>query len=136
MQCIRYTNLSYKIDIQEDHLNYLIPALTLQPIIENALIHGFARKEDLCKINIYSKDNDDSVSIVIEDNGVGIEDTKLKALKEKIDNPESALDNNIKRVALINIARRIKLKYGNNYGLDINSELNKGSTFILTIPKK
>ncbi|MGD1815574.1 MAG: sensor histidine kinase [Pleomorphochaeta sp.] len=136
MQCIRYTNLSYKIDIKEDLLNYLIPALTLQPIIENALIHGFARKEDLCKINIYSKDNEDSVSIVIEDNGVGIEDTKLKALKEKIDNPESALDNNIKRVALINIARRIKLKYGNNYGLDINSELNKGSTFILTIPKK
>jgi len=59
----------------------------------------------------------------------------LLQLKEKINNPESALDSNIKRVALINISRRIKLKYGNDFGLDILSKENEGATFILTIPK-
>ncbi|NCD04994.1 MAG: HAMP domain-containing protein [Spirochaetia bacterium] len=135
MQCIRYTNLKYDISIEEKHLNYLIPALTIQPIIENALIHGFSRKEDLCLIKIYSKEKENKILIYVEDNGLGINKEKLLQLKDKINNPESALDSNIKRVALINISRRIKLKYGNDFGLDILSKENEGATFILTIPK-
>jgi two-component system sensor histidine kinase YesM len=135
MQCIRYTNLNYDIDIKDEHLDYLIPALTIQPIIENALIHGFARKEDQCHIKIQSIENEDSISIVISDNGVGIDSEKLKEIIEKINNPNSEYLSLTKRVALINIARRIKLKYGTSFGLSVSSIKDKGSTFSLTIPK-
>ena len=135
MQSLRYTNLKYNININEKHLNYLIPALSIQPIIENALIHGFNRKTDECILEIYSKEKDNDILIYIIDNGVGIEQTKLNELKEKLDNPNSSIEGNNKRVALINISRRIKLKYGNQYGLKIKSSMNKGSSFIITIPK-
>lgn len=135
MQRIRYTNLNYIIDIDEKHLDYLIPALSIQPIIENALIHGFQRKEDDCLIKIYSEEKENNILIYIDDNGVGIDEKKLQELKEKLDNPNSTIDGNNKRVALINISRRIKLKYGNEYGLKIRSNINKGSSFIITIPK-
>ncbi len=135
MQCIRYTNLNYKIDIKEEVLEYFIPALSIQPIIENALIHGFETKHEDCFINIYTKETKNDLSIFIEDNGKGIESAKLEELKEKINNPESALETTNKRVALINISRRIKLKYGNKYGLEIKSMENIGSSFIINIPK-
>ena len=135
MQCIRYTNLNYEINVDDKLLNYLIPALTIQPIIENALIHGFLRKTDKCLIKINVIENEDNLSILIYDNGVGIEDVKLKEIKEKIENPNSEYLSSNKRVALINIARRIKLKYGEKYGLSVSSVINKGSTFTLTIPK-
>lgn len=135
MQCIRYTNLSYEIDINKEHLDYLIPAITLQPIIENALIHGFSRKEDECFIKITSIENDDNISIIINDNGIGISEEKLTEITYNINNPDSHYINTNKRVALVNIAKRIKLKYGDNYGLQVSSIQTKGSTFSITIPK-
>lgn len=135
MQCIRYTNLNYEINVDDKVLNYLIPALTIQPIIENALIHGFSRKEDKCLININVSEKKENLSIIIRDNGVGIEKEKLKEIKEKIENPNSEYLSSNKRVALINIQRRIKLKYGEKYGLSISSVIKEGSVFTLTIPK-
>lgn len=135
MQCIRYTNLKYEINVEDNLLNYLIPALSIQPIIENALIHGFSRKIDSCYIKVNIKENQNNLSIVISDNGSGIEEKKLLEIKEKIENPNSDYLSLKTQVGLINIARRIKLKYGDHYGLTVTSKLNEGSIFTLSIPK-
>lgn len=136
MQCIRYTNLDYEIKINESHFDYLLPALTIQPIVENALVHGFSRKTDKCHIIIKSAEDKNSILIQIEDNGKGMTVEELHELRNRINSPTIANEGSNKRVALININRRIKLKYGNEYGLTFSSSQDIGSIFTLKIPKK
>ena len=134
MQCIRYTNLSYDIKVDEEIMNFEIPALIIQPIIENSLEHGFARKLDDCRINITSKIENDMLFIIIDDNGCGMDASTLDELKNKLANQNTNYSKEYNRIALTNISRRIKLKYGNGYGLKVTSEVGVGSKFIIVLP--
>lgn len=134
MQCIRYTKLSYDIKVDEEIMNIEIPALIIQPIIENSLEHGFARKLDDCKISITNKIEGGSLFIIITDNGCGMDESTLDELKVKLTNQNTNYSKEYSRVALTNISRRIKLKYGVEYGLSVTSEIGVGSKFIIKLP--
>lgn len=136
MQCIRYTKLSYNIEIDEEVLNFEIPALIIQPIIENSLEHGFARKLDDCKINITNRIDKNCFQIIIIDNGYGMDEKALKDLRNKLSNQNTKFSNEYSRVALTNISRRIKLKYGNEFGLTVNSKYEVGTELIIELPLK
>lgn len=136
MQCIRYTNLSYEIKVDEAIMDIEIPALIIQPIIENSLEHGFARKLDKCKISITNKIEKDRFYIIIKDNGCGMDKKTLDELSNKLTNNSTNFSKEYSSVALTNISRRIKLKYGNKYELKVTSEIGKGSQFILVLPLK
>ncbi len=130
---INIQNLRYgefvDFDIEyEDIGDNLIPKLTLQPIIENALYHGVKEGEKKGLIKIYGYEKDGEILIEITDNGVGID-------KESIDN---ALKDNSseKSFGLYNINNRLKLKFGNNYGIKIQSEVNKYTKVTVNMPKK
>lgn len=129
LQKIRLSKLQFNIDFNKEALDGSVPSLILQPIIENAIKHGMATV-----INIKITLEKNMIKIFVEDNGIGISESTLKKLKEETENPESAFAKNKKGIALVNIARRIKLKYGKEYGITIFSEENKGSSFCLILP--
>ncbi len=104
-----------------------LPPLLLQPIVENAIKHGVLGKIEGGKVEIIAEDNDRETKLVVKDNGVGIPEDKLGCLFDESDNNES--------IGLKNVNERLKNKYGDGYGLILESEVNKGTTAIMVIPK-
>lgn len=116
--------INCNFDIDEDNLDFMIPPLILQPIVENAIKHGLLKKQEGGNVNIHIKHEDEFIKIIITDNGVGITKEKLtNILKE---------DGANKRVGIKNINMRMKRIYG--YGLSIESEISKGTSVTIKVP--
>lgn len=133
IQAMRFEGMvTYNVDISEDISisNYIMLPLLLQPIVENAFIHGLEEKNDKGNININIVKKNKYLTIRVSDNGVGIEEDKLKELKNEliIANEES------KSIGMNNVNQRIKIYYGDDYGLDIDSILGKGTTVTINLP--
>lgn len=111
---------------------YKILPLLLQPVVENAVIHGLERNKMNGQIIInISKTADNLLIIKITDNGNGMNTDQLKELNNRIN--LSSLDS-ASSIGLYNINQRIKLLYGAEYGITFTSQLNDGTTVTLTIP--
>jgi len=118
---------TYKLDIQDEILSYRIPRLIIQPIVENAIIHGIAPKIDQGNLVVQGYQKDGELVFVIKDDGVGMEEIKRQTI---VTNSGKDCDS----IALGNIQKRIKLYYGKQYGLEIQSAKEKGTTVTLRIP--
>jgi len=118
---------TYKLDIQDEILSYRIPRLIIQPIVENAIIHGIAPKIDQGNLVVQGYQKDGELVFVIKDDGVGMEEIKRQTI---VTNSGMDCDS----IALGNIQKRIKLYYGKQYGLEIQSAKEKGTTVTLRIP--
>jgi two-component system sensor histidine kinase YesM len=133
--------LKYSINIDAKFNSYIIPALLFQPIVENAVIHGCEAKKDLTDINIFSHEESDKIIFTIEDNGIGMTKEELNTLRSKIynytTNQDALLDmeNRGSGIGLINVHKRIQIKYGKDYGLHINSTFGVGTIVRLTLPR-
>ena len=115
LQKLRYNRrLTYSIDIPDELQECLIPKLLLQPIVENSLSHGLT---DTIHIKIAAKHMDDILIISVEDNGKGIDSANLQVLRDSLEK-ESIYKEHI---GLYNSHRVIKLLYGSQYGLEIDS---------------
>lgn len=128
IQKFRYKNqFSYQFDIEESCIQYLCNKITLQPIIENAIYHGLdMTDEGKIMIGVYEKADD--IVIYVEDNGVGM--TALQTLE--ILHKESG---NSGGIGIKNVNDRIKIYFGEKYGLTITSELDEGTRVEILIPK-
>lgn len=111
--------------------DYLIPKLLLQPFIENSFFHGFPSDEE-GKIQIFIKEQGENMKIEIYDNGVGIEEETLEKVREK----KEIKSQHFSGIGVNNVDSRIKLIYGNQYGIEIKSKLNKGTTVTIILPIK
>lgn len=135
IQKLRFGNrVNYTIQHSEDiDLNdYKILPLLLQPIVENAVIHGLERNTMNGQIIIsISKTTDALLIIKITDNGNGMNTERLKELNNRIN---SASLDSTSSIGLYNINQRIKLLYGAEYGITFTSQLNEGTTVTLIIP--
>ena len=116
--------------IEESCLQSKLPALTLQPIIENAVKHGFKEKSERCKLHITVKDSPNDVSFYIEDNGTGTDENTLKTLATSIG---SSTEGN--GIGLYNINKRLKMTFGSRSGLHFASKPESGMTVHFKIPK-
>jgi two-component system sensor histidine kinase YesM len=114
------------IEIDEEIRGYESPNLILQPIVENAIGHGIDLLEDRKGVlKVYATENEDQVFIMVEDNGVGMdEETKHRMLNE-----------NSKGYGMRNVNQRIKLLYGEEYGLHIESVIGEGTLVTIRLPK-
>ena len=131
IQMAKYINrFTIEYHISDNTKKLKLIKLSLQPLIENSIIHGILPKRSKGLIKIYSETKDNSLLIKIEDNGIGISENKLKELTEKIKNDVFVLD---KSLGVENTAKRIRLIFGNNYGLNISSS-EAGTTILLTMP--
>ncbi len=111
---------------------YILPLL-LQPIVENALLHGLEEIETGGRIRISVLKEEKFICIDVSDNGCGMDNEKLKELQKNIETKDLSRNRSI---GLYNINQRLKLSYGNNCGLQIFSILNEGTTVRLHIPEE
>ncbi|WP_078060184.1 cache domain-containing sensor histidine kinase [Gracilibacillus timonensis] len=124
---------SYNMKIEESVTSFYIFPLLIQPLVENAMIHGLEQKETAGFVNIIMEEDDNVIRIEVQDNGVGIDKVKLQELQAIIDDEDYHSDGN--QIGLHNVHQRIRLHYGDNYGLEMQSIKGIGTTMILHIPK-
>lgn len=111
----------------EENIDCKLPPLILQPLVENAIKHGVLGKIEGGKVEIIARDIGIGTELIVKDNGVGIPKDKLNSLlKEKT--PKDG-------IGLKNVNERLVNKYGPEYGLRIDSEVNKGTIVSMVIPK-
>ena len=126
--------ITYEIQCEVEAKEYVILPLLLQPIIENAFIHGLERKLGAGTIKCHLSKVEDNLQIVIEDDGLGMEEEKLEKLMMSLEKGSEKVG----RVGLKNIYERIELYYdhtGNKeYGMTIESKPNKGTKVIMILP--
>jgi sensor histidine kinase YesM len=114
-----------EIDVPESIRSLRIPNMVIQPIVENALIHGITPKRDGGKIRIYAEEIKNKVVITVADNGTGFP----KDVLENIRNSKSRSG-----LGMRSTDKRLKQYYGESYGLDIIKSDYSGSTITITIP--
>lgn len=126
-------------DISQDCLDYYIPKMTLQPLVENSIYHGLEYLKHGGKVTIHISSSEKIVKIVIKDNGIGITEDKLIDIRKLLNSSE--LPNNIisskknKGIALYNVNSRIKLFFGHQYGMTLRSSEGIGTEIEIIIPK-
>ena len=129
--CKRYRGIfKYKINISEDIKEYIVPKFILQPIVENSINHGIKKDLDNNLIEINIKEKDKNLEISIDDNGLGISKENLEKINENLKKNLQKTES----IGLMNINNRIKLKFGEDYGIYISSELNNGTTVKIKLP--
>ena len=129
IQNFRYKNqFSYEFLVEEDCLQYYCNKITLQPIIENAIYHGLDRMVDEGHILIRIYSENDDVIFRVEDNGVGMSEEQCRSILHKEPGDNSG-------IGIKNVNDRIKIYFGKEYGLTIESELDEGTTVIIRMPK-
>lgn len=120
--------LDFHLHVDSDIVGFYIPKLTLQPLVENAIHYALEPKIDPCKISVYSIVNKDSIKLIVEDDGPGMESAFIEKLKK------GEVKTRGQGVGLSNIDERIRLSYGESYGVKIESEPNKGTKVIIVLP--
>ncbi|MDQ0233627.1 sensor histidine kinase [Metabacillus malikii] len=126
----------FEYDIDESVLNQIIPCLTLQPILENAFVHGIENMESDGEINIVMKDEQAYVYIKLSDNGNGMDET----IKQKLLNYMSEGENGYSTrkstgLGTINVFKRLYLFYGEEMKIEIDSNKGVGTSIIFMLPK-
>ncbi|TXK73510.1 sensor histidine kinase [Paenibacillus sp. N3.4] len=130
IQRIRYSDVfTFDFDIQNEVLSGLIPKLTIQPLVENAIYHGLKTKGSLGHLKVVGEIMDGKLKIAVRDDGVGISADRLQALTNKADSLEEAVGYGLR-----NVNDRIQLYFGEEYGLHIESEEGQGTEVTLWLP--
>ena len=124
--------VEYYFDIDDRVLDYSLPKISIQPLVENALKHGLKNKRGEKKIYIRAHESNDVLQIIVEDNGVGMDSVMMN---KKLKDSKKDIFNDSSSIGLININSRMKILYGDRFGLFIESNRGKGSRIILTTPK-
>lgn len=128
IQEIRFSDrIAIMIDVPDTLHNIMIPRFILQPLVENSVIHGLENKEEPGTIWVKGAEYKDKVLFIVQDDGVGIPPDKLKHVLLK--------DSN-NRLGLSNVDERIKLLYGKEWGLKIDSIENKGTVVEIWLKKR
>lgn len=137
LQKLRHDNLTYQIRASGVDLSYPLPALTIQPIIENALIHGCEKSEGETHIFVDLQYCNNLLVVSVKDNGAGISMDTLQQLQARLDNCEfeESAGFQTSGIGLLNIQKRIRFKFGSPYGISLSSQEGNGTTVILSIPR-
>ena len=129
IQSYRYRNqFEYEFNVDAGLENYLCNKITIQPLIENAIYHGIDRMVDEGKISVNVKDAGKDIIIEVEDNGIGMTAEQCKKILKKERSDSSG-------IGVKNVNDRLKIYFGDEYGLTIESELDVGTKVTVKIPK-
>lgn len=132
LQAARFGDrVSYSIYCEVDR-NYKILPLIIQPIVENAFVHGIEGEKVNGKIDIKVFYRSGKVIIEVSDNGQGIPADKLRELLAKLEKNDTSSG---KSIGLTNVNKRIKMYHGEQYGLTVETALGHGTAIRITLPK-
>ncbi len=134
IQQFRYRDiLEYEIRIPEELHEYQILKMTLQPLVENALYHGIKNKRRLGHILVEGKKEEDTLVLTVRDDGMGIKPEKLDYIKKVIAGDLQDYENP-SGFGLFNVEQRVRLNYGAQYGLRINSVYGEWTEVEIILP--
>lgn len=123
--------VEYIFDIDDEVLQDAVPRISLQPLVENALNHGLKNKHGKKFIKIQARKEGDMLRIQVQDNGIGMDATEMNERLQKNDTAKVEEGNSI---GVLNINARLKMVYGSDYGMRIESKVGEGTTVILEVP--
>lgn len=128
--------LTYESDVDRRLLCYEVPKLILQPLVENAIYHGIDKTRKKCTIHLTIAEKDERIYIEIMDNGKGIPPEEVEILNKgfREDNHDYLVGTNRKSIGLANVNGRLKLYYGPEYGLEVESIYESYTKMKLYIP--
>lgn len=129
LQSYRETSVfQYQIDVEPELLDFVLPKLLIQPLVENALKHGLSQKAVNGIIQISYFREKETLHIRVEDNGIGISEERISEIFSR---NQSA---NAGHIGIYNISERIKLYFGDNYGIQADSQEGLYTRFEIRIP--
>lgn len=132
IQQVRYQDiLEYEISVPQELGEYLIPKITLQPLVENALYHGIKNKRGKGKITISGELFEDCFCLYVQDNGIGMQKERLLQVMEGL---HQQLSDGKDFYGLFNVNERVRLKFGEAFGLQIQSIYGEGTTIGVRLP--
>ncbi|MVQ33165.1 sensor histidine kinase [Paenibacillus anseongensis] len=134
IQKLRFQDMIHiQMDIEEDCGHYELPKFILQPIVENCFVHGLEGKMGQWIIAIRVEKMMDDIEISIEDNGLGIDEARLEDIRRQLSRPGE--DQVIgESMGMNNVNSRIKLIFGQEYGMFVTSSKGAGTTVKVVIP--
>lgn len=131
IQNIRYDHkFSLHLAIPEHLLDYPIPKLILQPIVENAIYYGLEMIPEAGRIDVACFELDSYTILEIKDNGLGVQKDQLEEIQNKL----LLHSNDEAHIGLANVQERIQLHYGEEYGIALHSEYGAGTTVTYKFP--
>ena len=122
---------------EDDSFDKVIPKMTLQPVVENAIFHGLEQKKGSGTVTIRILQTRSKIYIVISDDGVGMQEEQVLSMNQRLQNLGIKADETVsyrKGIALSNVNNRLKLYFGEEYGLRISSIIGQGTDLEICIP--
>lgn len=142
IQQYRFEN-RFSLDIYcrepENTMEKVIPKMTLQPIVENAIFHGLEQKRGRGNVTIRIIRTVEKIYIIVSDDGIGMSEEQVIRMNEKLQNPAGGADTSEayrKGIALTNVNNRLKLYFGGDYGLRVCSIDGQGTDVEICIPER
>ncbi|OUS78649.1 two-component sensor histidine kinase [Paenibacillus sp. MY03] len=133
IQKFRYggDRLSFLLDVDESCASVELPPLVIQPLVENAVVHGLDHVEQGGFVSVRVYRNEEGVGIEIKDNGSGIDEERMGSILRSFDDME---EEEQYRIGLRNVHQRLIMIYGESFGLRIESVLGEGTFITFNIP--
>jgi two-component system LytT family sensor kinase len=114
--------LHFQREIDEETLDMLVPSMLLQPLVENCIKHGLSSKVEGGTIRLRTRRADAKLHLLVEDDGVGIPESKLATLLEH-------------GIGVSNVNQRLKVLFGNDYRMYIDSQPGRGTRIEIEVPE-
>jgi len=127
-------HLIIHLEIDEHANDIQLPKMTLQPLVENYFKHGFEQQHGAGEMWIRVEKTDDAVTICVEDNGKGIEEERLREIRERLRTDRQLPGSNAGSIGLLNVLSRLQLYYHQDANIDIENREPRGLIVTLTIP--
>jgi two-component system sensor histidine kinase YesM len=137
IQRIRFKGrFSVRWDVQSGLEQRKVIRFLLQPLLENAIYHGLREKEGHGLITIGVRESRGRLRIVVTDDGAGIEPRRLVAVRRRLDDEGTDMETGPGSIGLANTNRRIRLTFGRDYGLSVESESGRGTSVTVELPSR
>ncbi|MGL4571176.1 MAG: sensor histidine kinase [Clostridium sp.] len=125
LQEVRFGDrLKYNINISDEIRNQKIPFMSIQTFVENSIVHGLEGKEDGGIVNIFSKKEGGTNILYIKDNGTGMTENKLIEIRQEL---EYKYGNDLEKIGINNVNKRMAHYYGEEYSIEIESKVREGT---------
>lgn len=137
IQKFRYEErICYTVDLEEAAARFMVPKLILQPLVENAVVHGVESEKTAVTISFRGSCGDACLSLEVRDDGPGMEEEILEEIQKKMRMNDEKIEINKTSIGLINVYQRLRLEYGGDFEMTVESSKGNGTAILIRIRMK